>query len=220
MKYMKKILFIMMFFYVCSYSENNVKKGYWPTDDLFKPGNAIKISMFPDSTIMPNGIYPIDEKGFIDLPSIGLLNVNNMSEKQFVEICKKTYSGHLRYLEFRVRPMIRISCLGGFQQPGLYWINPKASLWEVIKTAGGPINDDAIKDMKLERDGSIVLKDLSKLFQAGNSIESNGIISGDQITVRKRERRSGAEVLTRIILPVVTSALSITMTSITIISLQ
>ncbi len=52
----------------------------------------------------------------------------------------------------RVKPAIRVSVIGGVNNPGFYYIDQNSSLWEVLKIAGGTTFEDGLKDMTWERD--------------------------------------------------------------------
>ena len=55
----------------------------------FHPGDAVKITVYPDTAAFPNGVYRIDSKGMIDLPILGLIPIqvlSNLLKLQFLQL--------------------------------------------------------------------------------------------------------------------------------------
>jgi len=171
--------------------------------DLLVPGNALEIIVFPDSTSFLNNIYPIDDQGNILLPILGKVNIMKKSYSELTNFLVNSYSQYLKYPFIQVKPLIRISILGGVQRPGMYYIDPTFSLWHLIRISGGPLEEDGLKKMRWERDRKTVRKDLIPLLESGQSLLSVGFKSGDQIWVPSPTRPS---LLTKInrVLPLIT----------------
>jgi len=150
----------------------------------FVPGDAIMISAFPDTSSFLNQVYPIDDKGCIELPIYGKVKISNMIESELIEFLKTKYRDYLRFPYLQVKPLIRVSILGGIPKPGFYYFDPNRSLWDLLYLAGGTIDEDGLKQMRWERDRKVIKKDLIPYLQQGNSLKSIGFRSGDQIWVR------------------------------------
>jgi protein involved in polysaccharide export with SLBB domain len=146
-----------------------------------EPGDAIRISTYPDTSSFINGFYPIDGEGRAYLPIIGKMNVSAMSEEKFLDTLKAVYISYLRYPILQVRHLIRISLLGGFQRPGLYYIDPDYTMWDAVYQTGGTTREDGLKRMKWERDRRTVSKDIIPYYQSKQSLSSIGFKSGDQL---------------------------------------
>lgn len=150
----------------------------------FVPGDAIMISVFPDTSSFLNQIFPIDDRGYVELPIYGKVKITNMSESELIEFLKTKYRDYLRYPFLQVKPLIRVSILGGIPRPGLYYFDPDRSLWDLLYMAGGTTDEDGLKQMRWERDRKVIKKNLIPYFQSGSSLKSIGFRSGDQIWVR------------------------------------
>ncbi|NLD99299.1 MAG: hypothetical protein GX640_05445 [Fibrobacter sp.] len=150
---------------------------------FFKPGEAINVKITPDSTSFLNGIYKIDNDGYIDFPVIGNFFVGNLTKIQFIERIKSSCLDYIHYPYIEVQPLIRVSLLGGFFKPGLYWVDSRNSLWDVIRLGGGLKYDNSLQKIRWERDGQIVSKNIITQFQSGQSLKSIGFKSGDQLCV-------------------------------------
>ncbi len=183
-------------------------------EGFIKPGEAIRIYAFPDTGSFINGFYPVDGEGKIYLPIIGKMTVLGMSEKSFLDTLKTQYISYLRYPNLQVRHSIRISLLGGFQRPGLYYIDPDYSLWDAVYLAGGTTREDGLKRMQWERDRLPVTGDIIPYYQSGQSLRSIGFKSGDQLWTPVEPKRRWWDVAVRDVLlsqifPIVTTTASI-----------
>ena len=85
---------------------------------VFIPGDAVSISTLPDSTSLLNNVFPIDDRGYVELPVYGKTKISHMTRDQFVAFIREQYKDELIYPNIQVKPMIRISVLGGVPRPG------------------------------------------------------------------------------------------------------
>ncbi len=175
----------------------------------FVPGDAVLISTFPDTTSFLNNIFPISDRGYVELPILGKVKIVGMTEAEFKQFLKENFQDYLRYPYIYVKPMIRVSVLGGVFRPNFYWVDPDQSLWEVLYMAGGTIDEDGLKQMRWERDGKVVEENLIPYLQNGTSLRAMGFRSGDQIWVRTPTKPTFMEQLLRYT-PLVTMAVTIT----------
>lgn len=185
-------------------------------DSLLAPGNAVHIAVYPDTTHFLHGVYPIDDRGCIKLPIAGLVHVASSTRAELVGFLEKELEEFLRYPNIEVTPLIRVSLLGGFFSPGLYWVDPRATLWETVARAGGIQREDGIKKLRWERDRQIVVRDLVPLYQSDKSLLSIGFRSGDQLWVTSRPRATAWERFRTDLLPVITASVTVITSSITL----
>lgn len=150
----------------------------------FVPGDAVLISAFPDTSSFLNGTFPIDDRGYIELPLIGKAKISHMSTSQFVDFLRQNFRDYLRFPNLYVKPMVRVSVLGGVPTPGFYYVDPEQSFWELMHQVNGTIDEDGLKEMKWKRSGDNVEDDLIPVLQRGTSLRSMGFRSGDQIWVK------------------------------------
>jgi protein involved in polysaccharide export with SLBB domain len=167
--------------------ENNVTKinsNFMETQtgkSDFIAGDGLMIDTFPDTSSFLNNTFSIDDKGMVELPLIGKIKITTMSIAQLEEYLKSQYKAYLRSPNLRVKPLIRVSVLGGVKTPGLFYVDASSSLWDVLKLAGGTTLETGLKDMCWERDGKTVKDDLIPFLQKGFSLSSMGLRSGDQL---------------------------------------
>lgn len=190
---------------------NTIKKNHSPGSNnelelqkvsssrrVFIPGDAVKISTFPDTSSFLNNIFPIDDQGFVELPIKGKVRISHMSVDEFTQYIKTNFRDYLRYPTIYVKPLIRVSVLGGVPSPGLYYFDPDYSLWALIKLCGGTLDEDGLKDMRWKRDGKNVKKNLIPYLQSGVSLRAIGFKSGDQIWVKSPGKPGFLEKLGRV----------------------
>jgi protein involved in polysaccharide export with SLBB domain len=189
-----------------------------PNDFVFRPGEALFITTFPDTQTILRGMYRIDDDGFIDLPVVGRFSVTDKSAKKLADTLITRFVDYLRYPNLQVRPLIRVSLFGGFYKPGLYWMSPTSSLWDVVHTGGGTLREDGFKELKWERSHVLVKKDLVEEFQSGRSLQKMGFASGDQLWTTAKPKQHFWDTFRLDVLPIM--SLTVTTVSTTILVYQ
>ncbi len=155
---------------------------------VFIPNEAVSIQIIHDSTSIFNGIYKIDERGYVNIPIIGNLSISNLSVAQLIDTIKVRCIDYLPFPNIKVTPLIRLSLLGGFYKPGLYWIDSRSSLWDAVQLAEGFHREDGLKLLRWERDGKVISNNLTGVFQSGASLRSIGFRSGDQLCITSQPK--------------------------------
>lgn len=153
---------------------------------IFQPGDAIRIQiweLYPEErrNLNLSADYPINAEGFIIMPLVGEVKVKGLTSYELMQVLEQKYRVYLRNPYIYVRPLIRVTMQGAFNQPGSYRIDPQSSLWDLVAQAGGPTANCDLKKMSVERGGKRIIKRLLESFEEGYSLEEIGIESGDQI---------------------------------------
>jgi protein involved in polysaccharide export with SLBB domain len=81
------------------------------THGFAQPGEAIRLSVYPDTASFVSGFYTIDGDGRIYLPLIGKRDVSSISEKAFLNTLKAVYLSYLQYPNLQVWRLFHISLL-------------------------------------------------------------------------------------------------------------
>ena len=71
--------------------------------------------------------------------------------------------------------------LDNFANPGLFYVDPDYSMWDLVRMAGGTTRENGLKRMKWERDRDVVQENLIPFYESGKALSSIGFRSGDQI---------------------------------------
>ncbi|HEX2958472.1 MAG TPA: polysaccharide biosynthesis/export family protein [Chitinispirillaceae bacterium] len=179
----------------------------------FIPGDAIKVSVFPDTAMFPSGTYQIDGEGYVDFPIIGYIKITSMSILELTELLKKTYMPFIRFPYVVVRPLMRISLFGGFARPGLYYVDPHATLWDAVRLGGTTVRRDGLKRMVWERDNTTIQKNIIPHFQSQQSLYQIGFRSGDRLSVTNRPEMTSWESFRTNVLPALSVVMSVTMSA-------
>jgi polysaccharide export outer membrane protein len=190
-----------------SQNDSLLKNSPYPFP-YFNEGDAIKITIYPDSSLFLNGFYTIDKSGYVDLPILGLVPVKGKTRNEFIDFLKKEYSDYLRYPNINVNTYMRVSFFGGFYKPGLYWVENRNSLWDAMQLAGGVNREDGLKMIRWERDGKVISYNVIGDFQSGNSLQSMGFKSGDQLCVTFRPKEQFWDTFREDVLPLFAFTLS------------
>lgn len=161
----------------------------------FQPGDAVRIEIIEvlesqgsrgAMSYNINDDYSIARDGTILMPLIGRIKVEGHTPESLVELLTQKYSPYFKEPFITATPLIRITLMGNFIQPGSYRIDPNASLWELIEMAKGPGEDCDLNSLRVERGGKVVIADLLASFEKGHSLSEIGVSSGDQIIARSR----------------------------------
>jgi len=125
--------------------------------------------------------YVIDGDGYITLPIFGKLRVVGMSAEGLVELLREKLRPYTKDPIITVTPLVRVTLLGQFRQPGSYRVDAREALWSVIERAGGPGPDCDLRRLQLRRGGRTVKGDLLTSWEQGSSLAEIGVKSGDVI---------------------------------------
>ncbi len=164
-----------------SENSNEMSASSQSTINYFIPGDGLNINTFPDTSSFLNRTFPIDDSGFIEFPIIGRVNISKMTEQELVDFIKNNFRNYTRSPNVFVKPMLRVSIIGGFIRPGLYYVDYNSSFWEMIREAGGPILEDGIEEMYWERSGKNMTENLPLFIERGISLKRMGLKSGDLV---------------------------------------
>lgn len=155
---------------------------------VFQPGDAVRIQVhelemkdYGVRNLNLSGDYPINPEGFIVMPLIGQVKVKGYTVYEVMEALKERFVQYLKKPYIYVRPLIRLTLQGAFNEPGAYHVDPSSSVWDVVELAGGPDKECDLSKMRVERGGKVVISNVLEAFEQGISLEEVGIESGDQI---------------------------------------
>ena len=204
---------LMLFVYQAALAQKNTSSV--TSDYPFKAGEGIQINVYPDTVSFLNDTFPIDGNGDVTFPIIGKINVLKMTRADLEKQLKKTFGRFLISTNMYINPVIRVSLLGGFQRPGLYYVDHNTTLWQLLHRAGGPVREDGVTELVWERDGQEKSDELASLFGSGVSLKKMGFQSGDQIWTPSPDARTFWDNLADV-MPLLTFATTVIMTYYTI----
>ncbi len=161
------------------------------SQEMIVAGDAVRIQIWqlydnvssksPISNLSSD--YKIDNRGYIYMPFVGLVNVGNKRPMQVEELIKKKYENLLTDPFIYVRPLIRVTIRGQVSRPGSYRVDPQISFWTLMEFAGGPTARASLKKMRVVRGDRTVVDNLLQAFENAYSLSDLGIQSGDQVLI-------------------------------------
>ncbi len=161
---------------------------------IFQPGDAVKIQVWElknravtERNEILSRDYLINSNGDIVIPIIGEVRVVGLTEIELMQTLQEKLGAYLADPYVLVRPLIRVTLQGAFENPGSYRIDPSDSFWDLV-ALGVPISNCDIEGIWVERGGKVILKKLLRSFEEGYSLDDVGIESGDQIIAPARGR--------------------------------
>lgn len=196
-------LIFLLSLFTLSFSNEIVNE---PT--LFVKGEAIEIKSYPDTNSFPNGIYKISSEGILNMPIIGDLQIDTLTNENFYKLVKSVYTSFLSYPNISIKPVIRVCLSGGFSSPGIYWVSPTIGLSDVVKLGGQLTREDSFEKIEWKRDRKSIDSDVVTLIQNNNSLSSIGFESGDQITVTANSKRDRLSKIGEGFLPILSAILA------------
>jgi protein involved in polysaccharide export with SLBB domain len=167
-----------------------------------KVGDAVHITVYPDTLSFLTGTYRLAEDGTIDLPMVGPFRIGDMSRLELEKRLAGHYLRYLRYPYVAITPLIRVGFVGGFGKPGFYYVNPNESFWEALRLSGGPLRNDGMRLVRWERDLTVVSGNIVPAIESGRSLHDLGIRSGDRFTVTTKPKRERIESFDQDVVPV------------------
>ncbi|MDT8341270.1 MAG: polysaccharide biosynthesis/export family protein [Longimicrobiales bacterium] len=104
-------------------------------DFVLSPGDRLRISVWPDSTL--SGVFPVEESGMIHLPLLGAREAAGKTVAAFREELRAGYAEDLQLPVVSLEAEFRVSVLGAVRAPGVYWVNPTYGVFDLLSRAGG-----------------------------------------------------------------------------------
>ena len=148
-----------------------------------RPGDVLKILVW--GQIEYSGDYQIDERGVLEYPVIGELDVRDLTVPQLRDRIRQGLESIFNSPFVTVRPQFRMAVLGKVERPGLYIVDPTLSVLDVVALAGGPSSSGNLNGVKLLR-GEDQLRLALEGGIRGRTLQEIGVRSGDQIIVPRK----------------------------------
>jgi protein involved in polysaccharide export with SLBB domain len=148
------------------------------SDPPLAPGDMIRLRFWQEPEL--SGDFPVDERGLVTLPLLGVKQVTLWPPEQMKAQIIQEYARQLRDQPAQVTMLRRVRVIGAVRNPGLFHVDPTMSLGDLIALAGGPEAEAVQDQIRLYRGGRLLLTRLD-----GTAVLP-GLQSGDQIVVPRR----------------------------------
>jgi protein involved in polysaccharide export with SLBB domain len=152
-------------------------------DEVFVAGEALTIEVALDTAAFLGGGYPIDSAGFVELPILGKYLVAGRSRDELEAFLGQKFANYLRDTHIKVMPAIRLTLLGFWIHQGMYYVNPKSTVWEAVYISGGMAGERTIDEIEVKRGTTTTRISFLDEYSRGATLQAAGFHSGDIIVV-------------------------------------
>ncbi len=152
---------------------------------VLRPGDALRVLVFRDKEL--SGEYPIDSRGFVQIPGLGDILVGGLTPFAARERLREQMlaRGISREPELAVQPLLRVSVLGEVRAPGPFSVEPGTTLLQILTRAGGPSERADLRKAQVVRDGKAIRVDLQSAL-AGSVAGRYSLFSNDVLYVPRK----------------------------------
>lgn len=152
-------------------------------DDIFVAGEALTLEVALDSASFLSGGYPIDSAGFVELPVLGRFQVAGRYRSEVEGYLGQKFANYLKDTHVTAMPAIRITLLGHWIRQGMYYINPRATVWDAVYISGGIAGERTIDKIEVMRGTQVTTISFLDEYSKGATVAASGIRSGDIVVV-------------------------------------
>jgi polysaccharide export outer membrane protein len=143
-----------------------------PADTIVRPtgtlrtGDLIKLRIYRDSEL--SGQYLIDARGNVQIAGLGVIRAAGLDPTQLSDrLIDALRERGFRTPEIALQVLIRVSVLGEVRTPGLYTVDPGASLLELVTVAGGPTGKADLEHVSVIREAQVYHLNLQSALNGG-----------------------------------------------------
>jgi polysaccharide export outer membrane protein len=138
-----------------------------------------------------SGDFPVDQFGVAALPLVGDVDIAGMTQSGLKELLRRAFSREIPDPVLQVLVLKRIRVLGEVRAPGVYTLEPTASVADALAMAGGRSTGGRADRVLLRRAGETLTTNV--LVDTG--LADLAIATGDELSVPERSwasRNAGA----------------------------
>ena len=145
------------------------------------PGDFLRVLVWREEDL--SGEFQVDQDGKIVLPLLGEVSVGERGWDEVRDWLLQEYGKELRNPSIELTPFRSVYVLGEVNLPGRYNVHPtNDNLAGAVSLAGGVTPDGDIRNMRIVRDGGVILDGIA----VEQGLAQLGIRSGDQLFVGRR----------------------------------
>lgn len=180
---MRKILLVVLIIgygLVGSAPDARAQTGVAPT--ALHVGDAIRITVWGNEAL--SGEFELGDDGMVIHPLYRTLKVAGMPLEQVEAEVRVILQRFETNPAFVVVPLFRVAIGGLVETPNIYTLPPYTTVALAVTRAGGPRPEADLSRVRLLRDGSVILVDLTHPESGSADLR---IRSGDQIILDRRQ---------------------------------
>lgn len=151
------------------------------TTFTLEPGDVLQVTVWREKDL--TGKFPVDERGRVVLPMIGMLTVTGRPWTTVRDSLLEEYQRQLRNPSVMLTPLRRVQVLGQVTKPGQYFADPTVSLAGLVALAGGATPEGDLRHVRVVRDGKTIVNSMP----VESLVLENGTVhSNDQVFVDRQ----------------------------------
>jgi polysaccharide export outer membrane protein len=148
---------------------------------VLMPGDILRVAIWREADL--SGDFQVDQDGTLVLPLLGQLQVTDRAWNIVKDDLMQNYVRELRNPSIELVPFRSVYVLGEVNLPGRYNVHPtNDNLAGAVSLAGGVTPDGKVTNMRIVRDGVMILDGLA----GEQRLAELGIRSGDQLFIGRR----------------------------------
>ena len=151
-----------------------------PARSGVRPGDVVHVSVPNEPGY--SGDYPVDARGRVTLPSVGVVYVAGRTPDQVSDSLTTALRHFVTNPAIQVTVLKRILVAGEVAKPGLYPVDATVTVGDLIALAGGPNANANRTQIQLIRNGRVIVGSLGP----GTVVQNTPLESGDQIFIPQR----------------------------------
>jgi polysaccharide export outer membrane protein len=145
------------------------------------PGDILRVVIWREQDL--SGDFQVDRDGTLVLPLLGKMQVVDRAWDTVKDDLMQDYLRELRNPSIELVPFRSVYVLGEVNLPGRYNVHPtNDNLAGAVSLAGGVTPDGDVTNMRVVRDGEIILNRIA----GEQRLAELGIRSGDQLFIGRR----------------------------------
>ena len=145
------------------------------------PGDILRVVIWREQDL--SGDFQVDRDGTLVLPLLGKMQVVDRAWDNVKNDLMQDYLRELRNPSIELVPFRSVYVLGEVNLPGRYNVHPtNDNLAGAVSLAGGVTPDGDVTNMRIVRDGEIILNRIA----GEQRLAELGIRSGDQLFIGRR----------------------------------
>ena len=145
------------------------------------PGDILRVVIWREQDL--SGDFQVDRDGTLVLPLLGKMQVVDRAWDNVKNDLMQDYLRELRNPSIELVPFRSVYVLGEVNLPGRYNVHPtNDNLAGAVSLAGGVTPDGDVTNMRIVRDGEIILNRIA----GEQRLAELGIKSGDQLFIGRR----------------------------------
>jgi protein involved in polysaccharide export with SLBB domain len=159
----------------------------------FFVGDQITIQVVGPDTSLGGlaGTHAVTYGRVLNLPTIGEIPLKGVLRAEAQDYLTQQVARYIRNPDIRVRPLVRLTFMGGVGAPGFHQVDADMLLSDALMLAGGINNSTVLKDSKILRGEDEIVdgETFVKAVNTGATIDQLNLRAGDEINVGMKTQK-------------------------------